>query len=203
MRLLKICFFAIGLSFVLNSCSNCGEFATEQYPEPDTLTLLSKPLRHLRGTYEKIGEFEIPLPKDRAYRMYYKFSFEECAYVMHLTKTQNGCMIACRYVNWIPSDASWETISVEWTNKTMSMRQWNEFENRMIEAKFWTMPQHIDRQGADGHTIFLEGYRPQAAACGKRTYHLIHRWSPEAGPLRDAVDMLIGYAELEELPRGR
>jgi hypothetical protein len=198
-----LAFILLCLCLTFGACHDCSEYRDEQYTEVDTLTLLHPLLRKMKETYAEIGELDIPVPNDQVYRMYYNHAFGECAYVIRLSKLANACAIHCTYIDWIPLDSTWKTIHVEWTDKNMPTSRWTEFENLMTQAHFWTTKQDIHRHGLDGYSIILEGYRPQAAACNKRDYHLIFRWSHEELALRQAVDLLLQYAEVEDLPGGR
>ena len=196
-------FIGLFLCIAFTACCDCSEYSEEQYPETDTLSLLSHPQWNIKLLYSDIGELEADLPEGRGYRMFYKHSFEHFSSVIRLEKSSVGCTVKCIMTQEVEEDGKWRTEILSRNKKSLSMYAWIAFEGLMKQANFWSSPQLIDRHGLDGQSIMLEGYRPDAVACDKRAYHLIHRWTPEDQALKDAVALLLKYAEIEDLPGGR
>lgn len=72
----------------------------------------------------------------------------------------------------------------------ISEEEWNEFEKMIYEFNFWTEEEfRANKDVLDGFTYLLEGNRPQAETCNKRTYQLIVRGSP----LYDKIGALCNY----------
>ena len=61
----------------------------------------------------------------------------------------------------------------------------------IYDFNFWTtVPQFKTTEGVlDGYEYLLEGKRPEAENCGKRTYRFIGRGSP----IRDKIGALCDY----------
>jgi hypothetical protein len=57
-------------------------------------------------------------------------------------------------------------------------REWNNIVNGLVRNGFWTYPISDNRNGLDGSTWTLEGYKPEKDKCTGMNYHRIGRWSP-------------------------
>ena len=60
----------------------------------------------------------------------------------------------------------------------ISKEVWTNIVDSLTVTNFWTYPTFIDRQGLDGASWFLEGYKPIKDKCTLKNYHYIGRWSP-------------------------
>jgi hypothetical protein len=60
----------------------------------------------------------------------------------------------------------------------ISAKIWNDVIDRLSINGFWTYPSAIDRNGLDGATWILEGYKPTSNECTGKNYHRLTRWSP-------------------------
>lgn len=68
--------------------------------------------------------------------------------------------------------------------------EWNELERMIDEFNFWTEENFkVNKDVLDGSAYILEGNRPQAKKCGKKTYKLVARGSPRF----DKIGALCGY----------
>lgn len=56
--------------------------------------------------------------------------------------------------------------------------EWNHIVNGLAENNFWTYPTSDNRNGLDGATWIMEGYKPIKDTCTLKNYHRIGRWSP-------------------------
>jgi hypothetical protein len=193
---LKHIFFIISICLSFLACNNCSKFENEQYNESDTLTLNSEHFFYVKNCFDAVKETDITQKDMASFRMWYRFSFGKYEYIIHLSKTEKGCTLKSMAVDNIFNDSKWTTLVVDSTIKELSIEKWNTFENLIYNAQFWTLTQLIDDRGLDGHTFVLEGYRPEAEPCGKRSYHIIGRWSPRSEPLRTLCDSLLAYADL-------
>ena len=57
-------------------------------------------------------------------------------------------------------------------------REWNNIINGLVRKGFWTYPTSDNRNGLDGSTWILEGYKPEKDKCTGMNYQRIKRWSP-------------------------
>jgi hypothetical protein len=66
----------------------------------------------------------------------------------------------------------------KFTEFNISKEVWNNITDSLHETNFWTYPSSIDRNGLDGASWLLEGYKPIEDKCTLKKYHRIGRWSP-------------------------
>jgi virulence-associated protein VapD len=183
-----------GLAFV--ACQNCDKFESEHYSDADTLTLNSHSLSNVKKYYDDLKQPNLNDLRESSYRMIYRHAFEDYQRILHLSKVDSGCVLKCITMDEVYIDSTWATVAIDSTIKEFSIEKWKEFENMIYGSNFWTLSQPIGDRGLDGRTFVLEGYRPEACSCKKRAYHLIVRWSPGPGFLRDVCDSLLSYADL-------
>jgi hypothetical protein len=74
--------------------------------------------------------------------------------------------------------------------KQLSKREWEEFEQLLIDCSYWSLEPHVERMGLDGSEWTLEAHL-------KNRYWLVNRWSPE-GDIRRAGEYLIVKSGLKE-----
>jgi hypothetical protein len=60
----------------------------------------------------------------------------------------------------------------------ISSKTWNSIIDKLSTNGFWTYPSSIERNGLDGATWTLEGYKPTKNECTGKNYHRMTRWSP-------------------------
>jgi hypothetical protein len=183
------------LALFLYSCGNCEKYENETYLEEDSLTWNSPRIANIGATLENLKLNRLELSNETAYRMFYHEAFEENERFIQLSKTDSGFELSTITFQMTHVDNKFGASLLNSAKLKISEAQWNEFENKIYEAKFWTLPKPMNERGLDGRTIILEGSRPEAHKCNKRTYQLICRWSPEPGPLREAVELLLSYAK--------
>lgn len=193
---LKHIVFILSSSLAFVACHKCSKFENEIYSESDTLTLNSHSLSNLKKYYDDLNEPDLDELGRESYRMFYRAAFEDYQKIIHISKSNTGCVLKCISMNEVYIDSAWTTVAIDTIIKEFSIEKWKEFENLIYGSNFWTLSQPIRERGLDGRIFLLEGYRPEALQCNKRTYHLICRWSPEPGPLRDVCDSILSYADL-------
>ncbi|MEL6866152.1 MAG: hypothetical protein AAFP19_17115, partial [Bacteroidota bacterium] len=72
--------------------------------------------------------------------------------------------------------------------------EWKILEKMIYEFDFWTTERFRVTEGVlDGNAILLEGKRPAAAKCGKRTYRLVGRGSPIYDKIGALCDNILSY----------
>jgi hypothetical protein len=83
---------------------------------------------------------------------------------------------------------------IENVARPLSREQTQALLAQINRIEFWSLPSHVDDQaGADGAEWIIEGVKE-----GK--YHVVHRWSPEKGPIRELGLMFVfGMARMNIL----
>lgn len=61
---------------------------------------------------------------------------------------------------------------------SISSKTWNTIVDGLSINGFWSYPSSIERNGLDGATWILEGYKPTSDECTGKKYHRVMRWSP-------------------------
>ena len=61
---------------------------------------------------------------------------------------------------------------------SISSKTWNNILDKLSYNGFWTYASSIERNGLDGATWTLEGYKPTKDECTGKNYHRLTRWSP-------------------------
>mgnify|MGYP000707237000 CR=1 FL=1 len=74
--------------------------------------------------------------------------------------------------------------------------EWKVFENMIYDYNFWTEKDIIKtKEVLDGYGFILEGIRPEAEKCNKRTHHILFRGSPEYDKIGTLCYYLMDYEE--------
>lgn len=154
---------------------DCAKFIKEIYQEvvSDT-TFVRGILDYQKILLERFGESSVKGLNFEAYHLQY---YSTMGYGKSVKfENRNGiCSIAvkCRTIgNCCPDYKEYE-IGID-------KEEWDELEKMIYEFNFWTEEDFKDNKGAvlDGYVYLLEGNRPQAEKCDKRTYKLVARGSP-------------------------
>ena len=75
--------------------------------------------------------------------------------------------------------------------------EWEKFEEMIYEFDFWTVNQFNERREVlDGVVYYLEGVRPEAKKCNKKTYRMIARGSPEFDKMGALCDYIRSYEDI-------
>ncbi len=70
------------------------------------------------------------------------------------------------------------------TSLPLTQEQTQRFRLRLQQLKFWSLPNPVnDGKGTDGSEWIIEGVR-------KGRYHVVDRWTPTSGPVRELGEML-------------
>ena len=72
----------------------------------------------------------------------------------------------------------------------ISSKTWNSIIDKLSNNGFWTYPSSIERNGLDGATWTLEGYKPTKNECTAKNYHRMTRWSPVDVKFIEMCDIL-------------
>jgi hypothetical protein len=79
---------------------------------------------------------------------------------------------------------------IENVSRPLTRQQTASFLERVKAVQFWELPNHRDRGGNDGAEWIIEGVKD-----GK--YHVVTRWTPKSGPVRELGLMLaLGLAQI-------
>ena len=174
--------------------TNCEKYSSEVYIEPSLEETMSPESK--ANFLKNLERWEEPRLEELGYESYRLFVLrafpEDTNHIIRVEK--NALEIKLIHKNSISPFDTTMTIINEKVN-FLSIEQWEKFEKMVYEANFWTLPIEVNRMGFDGSSWDLEGFRPDAAKCGKRTHHGVSRWSPEKGAYRDLCEELFKLSE--------
>lgn len=185
----------IAFAFMLYACqTNCEKYDGEIYVEPSFEAQISPESK--ANFLKNLERWEEPKLEELGYESYRLFVVrafpEDTNHIIRIEK--NATEIKLTHKRSIsPFDSTMTIINEEAI--ILSTEQWEKFEKMIYSANFWTLPIEVDRRGFDGSLWDLEGFRPAAAKCGKRTHHGVSRWSPEKGAYRDLCEELFKLSE--------
>jgi hypothetical protein len=169
----------------------CSKFANEIYNEVVTDTSLAREaFDYQKIMLEKFGETSIKGLNYEAYLLQFysthgygkSVKFENKNGVYAITVKCNG------KVDWVPDCKEYKI--------RINREEWNVLENMIYEFDFWTVEDFkVKRDVLDGSAYFLEGNRPEAERCNKKTYKLIARGSPDFDKMRALGDYIFDYED--------
>lgn len=74
--------------------------------------------------------------------------------------------------------------------------EWNELEKMIYEFNFWTAENFREnRDVLDGFAFILEGNRPEAKMCNKKSYKLVGRGSPRYDKMEALCENILAYED--------
>ena len=190
----SFCFFVIFILICFCSCQekkDCEKFIQEEYLEEQVDSFLEREANEYRDTLLKRFD-ETPIRENNrsAYHLLF-YSSHGYGKSVKFEKNNSRYFLSRKCIRKEGGFPDCENYQVE-----VSEKEWNEFEEMIYEFDFWTEEKFRVNTGAlDGFVYFLEGNRPEAERCGKRTYQFIGRSSPRF----DKMGALCAYiSEYEE-----
>ncbi len=163
---------------------DCSKFANEIYQEVSDTTLAKEAFEFQEYLLEKFGEKSVKGINYEAYHLQFYSSFGYGKSVKFVNK--NGVYsiaVKCVTKEGLYPDCKEYAIRID-------KEEWNELERMIYEFNFWTEEDFkTNKDVLDGYAYILEGNRPQAKKCNKKTYKLVGRGSPRY----DKIGALCGY----------
>lgn len=169
---------------------HCAKYASEVYMNEQVDTTLLREATEYRDTLlKRFKETSVKRLHHTAYHMMY-YSSHGFGASIKFEKNESSCYlkVKCLSTNdWKPEcDRSYEMQITE--------EEWMEFEAMIDEFDFWTAKQlNEKREVLDSYAFIIEGVRPDAGICGKRTYRLLGRSSPRFDKIGDLCEHIIDY----------
>ena len=158
-----------------NNNSECSKFIHEQYENvAEDSTLKIEAFKYRDTLLKRFNEFPLNRQSHSSYHfMFYsshgfgksvKFEKKESSYKLSLKSISKK--------DWVSYGDNYEI--------EITQEEWNKFEQMIYEFNFWTESAFkTNKNVLDGFVYFLEGYRPEALKCNKKTYQFVGRGSPE------------------------
>ena len=189
------CFCLIFISIFLFRCQgnvqenkDCSKFANEIYQEVSDTSLAKEAFEFQEYLLEKFGEKSVKGINYEAYHLQFYSSFGYGKSVKFVNK--NGVYsiaVKCVTKEGLYPDCKEYAIRID-------KEEWNELERMIYEFNFWTEEDFkTNKDVLDGYAYILEGNRPQAKKCNKKTYKLVGRGSPIYDKIGALCDYILGY----------
>jgi hypothetical protein len=191
-RISIFCTLIFALIF-LSTCQvkeECIKFIGEEYSDvPIDSNLLVNEFEYKNTLLKRFGETPI---KDLSYSAYHLQFFSSLGFGQSIKfeKKNYGYVLSVKCVakEAYPMDCNeYQTIIDE--------EDWNELEEMIYEFNFWTSQQFKKnkKRALDGSTYCLEGNRPEAVNCDKKTYQFIIRDSPQYDKIGALCNHIMKY----------
>lgn len=185
------CFCLFFVPIILFGCEgdflknkDCSKFANEIYQEVSDTSLVKEAFNFQKYLLEKFGEKSVKVINYEAYHLQFYSSFGYGKSVKFVNK--NGVYsiaVKCVTKEELYPDCKEYKIRID-------KEEWNELERMIYEFNFWTEEDFkANKDVLDGYAYILEGNRPEAKKCNKKTYKLVGRGSPRY----DKIGALCGY----------
>ncbi len=187
-------YFFISVLICLCCCQDkkeCSKFTHENYliKSPDSI-LQQEARKYQNILLERFNETSIKEQNNKAYHLLFysshrfgksiKFEQEGSNYYLSLK-----CILK----------KGWFSDRKDYKIKILK-EDWDKLEEMIYEFNFWTVEQFkTNKDVLDGHVYFLEGKRPEAEKCNKRTYQFIGRGSPEYDKVGALCEYISDYEE--------
>lgn len=170
------------ISCFIVSCSDCSKFETESYSD-DTLMLEFEAKEGLSNLYSYLGEKDYSVYPLESYRLLRGKSGSPQKKVIRIDETKDGYAISYKIFTAKAIRGSQEMAVkiVEENTYKLSAEDWDKYNRLIYEKDFWTMPEMTEKHGYGGVTYFIEGRRPLAENCNKRTQHIVSGWNVTSG----------------------
>ncbi len=172
---------------------DCSKCADEIYKEVSDTSLAKGVLEYQKFLLEKFGESSVKGLDYEAYHLQIHDTngFSKSVKLAH----KNGIYsiaVKCISLNEILPNCKDYEIVIDW-------EEWKEFERMIYEFNFWTEEEFkTEKNVLDGCGYLLEGNRPQAKMCNKKTYKLVARGSPRYDKIAAMCEYIFLYeSELE------
>ena len=189
-------FLIFSILIISLSCDNdmdkdlCGKYEEEYYHESND-TIQFDELENIHNKFLKSNELkEIKGNDFETYRLIWYSAFG------------NGKAITFqkRYVSYkltVESLGEYnEYLECEEYELAIEKEEWEKFERMIYEFDYWTADRYRNRIVADGFMYVLEGNRPDAKFCDKRSYNLVFRWSPKFDKIGSLCENILVLSSL-------
>lgn len=170
---------------------NCSKFANEIYKEGVSDTSLAREAFYYQKILlERFGETSVKGLHYEAYSMQF-YSTLGYGKSVKFEKRNGGCSITIKCNpkgEWL-SDCKEYQIGID-------IEEWNKLESMIYEFDFWTEEDFkANKDVLDGCVFLLEGNRPEAVNCDKKTYKLVARGSPRYDKIGALCNYIFEYEE--------
>lgn len=193
----KLIYFSLILfSISLISCQNnskdkekCSKYSSEKYlEETSDTTMVREFFNYQEILLERFKESSVKGLNHEAYHLQFYSSHGYGQSVKFEKKYDEWLLtVKCK------SKKEWFEKCKEY-QITIDEDEWEELEKMIYEFNFWTAENfRANRDVLDGYVFFLEGNRPKAKKCDKKSYKLVGRGSPRFDRMEALFNNILEY----------
>lgn len=188
--------FLAFILFILFRCqtnvqydNNCTGIENEVYKELASDSLEKDALAYQKTLLDRFGETSIKGLNYEAYQLQF-YSTHGFGKSVKFEKKNDGCSISVKcIINKMQPDCKEYKIDIE-------QEDWDKLEEMIYEFNFWTEESfRVNNEMLDGYVCLLEGNRPDAEKCNKKTYKLVVRGSPEYDKIGALCDYILDFED--------
>lgn len=176
--------YTLAFASLFASCNNnnCVQFEQESYSE-ETMPLEVEAKDNLNTLYNYLNELDYSTQPFESYRLLFGSGYSPKKTVVRIDHSENGPVLSYKIftAKATPDNQDMNVEIVEENQFNLSEEDWDKFISLIYKKSYWTMPEMVGKTGYKGVSYFIEGIRPQAKDCGKRTQHIVTRWNPSSG----------------------
>lgn len=171
----------IFIPLIISCSDHCSKFESESYSE-EVLLIEEEAKSSLRTLDTYIGEDKYRTQPYEAYRLMYGSAESVEKMLIRIGENDDGYYIINKAftAKSTPNNQGMKVELLENNVYVLDKKDWLDFQSTIYNMSYWTMPEMTNHTGYRGVSYFIDGYRPQAKECGKRTEHLVTRWNPTA-----------------------
>ncbi len=184
MKILRFLVTVFISSFIVSCNNNCKQFENESYSENE-MKILDLAKDNLRTLYYQLNEPDLELNTHESYRLLKGAALSEEKQVIRLDHSNENYTLTYKTFTVAANSQTDIDITIVKENTfALTTEEWKAFITQVYKSDYWTMPEKIAEPGYQGETYFVEGARPQAKECNKRTLHMTTRWNPQPGKFK-------------------
>ncbi len=192
------CFGLMLMSILTIGCQSksqekegCSKYVNEIYVEQTTDTSLKKQAcEYQKFLLERFGESSVKGLNHEAYHLQF-FSSHGYGKSVKFERKAGACTISVKCI----SKKEWLEDCKEYQIR-IDEDEWNELEKMIYEFNFWTAEDfRVNKDVLDGYAFLLEGNRPAAKKCNKKSYKLVGRGSPRYDKMEALCDNILAYED--------
>ena len=184
--------FFIAVTYCLQACEvneACVKYAHENYLETSTDTsLLNDAFEYWDYLLDKFGNTPLKGQPNDAYQLHY-YSAHSFGQSVKFEKIRKTCWLTVKCIRKEEMNPDCKPYRIK-----ILPEEWEVLENMIYEFDFWTAEAiRSNPDVLDGFGLILEGNRPQAGMCGKKTNKLMLRGSPHFDKMGSLCDNIFAY----------
>lgn len=188
-KLKSLCLILISM-FLLRCQGNkdCSKFANEIYKEISDTSLRKEAFDYQKNLLENFCETSVKGLNYEAYHLQF-YSAHGYGKSVKFEHKKGVYSIAVKCLTKEDSLPDCKAYQIR-----IDREEWNKLEQMIYEFDFWTAEDFRSNKGVlDGYAYLLEGNRPEAKKCDKKTYKLVARGSPEYDKMGALCDYILQY----------